>query len=88
MTIKLIPLGFLFPSDRAPLEDGERYNDYIRVEYEIADARAMLAHGTFDNGLMVRMEYHGAPGGVGVIVPDPEGGQMVKPLEEVLEVVK
>jgi hypothetical protein len=83
MTITLIPRGMLYLSQRPPLEDPERLNDWIGQQIELTDARAMLERGTFDNGLIVQMIYHGQPGKMGVIVPDPKGGQMVKPLEAV-----
>lgn len=71
--------GFLFRG-RAPLSDPEEYNDFIGRTWPAPDLISDLNAGILPTGLIIQ-----ANGGfAGVVVDDPEGGQMVAPIFEVI----
>lgn len=75
------PIGFLFPSDRAPIEDPAGYNDLRGMRWNLGELKLDLELGNLPAGMIIQMK-----GGLaGVVVPDPdEGGQRIQPLEEAL----
>lgn len=73
-------IGFLFV-ERQQLEDSGDYFDFTSKIWTGMELESDLTLGVLPLGLIVEPQGR-LPG---VVVPDPEGGQMVRPLAEVLK---
>lgn len=72
--------GFVYLHNRPPLDDPQSYNDFRKKRWLTKELLSDLREGVLVPGQIIT-----APGCLpGVVVDDPEGGQMIKPLSEVI----
>lgn len=73
-------VGILFPPDRPPLDDPAGYHDLRGMTWDVEGITEDLRNGNLPPGLIIAPVD--LPGGLaGVVVEDPKGGQMVRPLD-------
>ena len=72
--------GFLW-LERVPFSDPERYFDFTTKKWTDVQLEADLKAGVLPWGMIVQLEN----GWAGCVVPDPSGGQMVRPMGRGLE---
>lgn len=72
--------GFVFPPGRYAMTDPEDYHDFINKSWTEIEMVSDLKAGVLPPGLIIKP----GDGIAGVVVDDPEGGQMVRPIAEVV----
>ena len=72
--------GFVFPPGRFSLTDPEDYHDFKDKTWKDIEMLSDLKAGVLPPGLIILADG----GGAGVVVDDPDGGQMIKPVAEVI----